>query len=252
MESIFKLETEFKYNKSVISDSFFTYPFKIAKPFYNKDEMKIIVMTATPGILKNDHYNIDFKIGNNSNVYITGQSFTKIFKMKDGIASQNIHAEIKSGATLKYIPYPLILFEDSNFKSMTVFNLEKGATLVYSDIVSCGRIGMDEYFKFKKYHSRTQINYNNKIIFLDNNLLQPNTMDVNDIGFYEGYTHQGLLYIFGEDIEYKSIMNSIWIKDIEIGITHSEKGLVIRTLAKSAQIITSFYEDCTKLLVKVK
>lgn len=251
MESIFKLETEFKHNKTVVSDSFFTYPFKITKPFYNKNEMKIIMMSATPGILENDCYNIDFRIGENSNVYITGQSFTKIFKMKNGIANQKIYGKIKAGAILKYIPCPSIPFEDSNFKSMTVFDLEKGATLVYSDIVSCGRIGMDEYFKFKKYHSRTQINYDNKIILLDNNLLEPNSMNVKDIGFYEGYTHQGLLYIFSENIEYKSIIDNkiAKIKDIEFGITHSEKGLLIRTLSKSAQAITSFYEQCIKSLI---
>lgn len=251
MESIFKLETEYKNSKTVVSDIFFTSPFKIAKPFYDKDEMKIVIMTATPGILENDHYNITFTIGNNSNVHITGQSFTKIFKMKDGMASQKIHAKIKSGAILKYIPCPSILFEDSNFKNTAVFDLEKGASFVYSDIISCGRVGMNEIFKFKKYNSRTQVNYDNKIIFLDNNYLQPNNMSVEDIGFYEGYTHQGLLYIFNQNIEYNSIMNSniLGTKNIEIGITHSEKGLVIRTLAMSAQIITSFYENCIKFLL---
>jgi urease accessory protein len=53
----------FQNGKTVMSDCFFTSPFKVAKPFYRDNGYtEIMVMCASPGILASDKYNMRFDL----------------------------------------------------------------------------------------------------------------------------------------------------------------------------------------------
>ncbi|MGN1318538.1 MAG: urease accessory protein UreD, partial [Lachnospirales bacterium] len=51
-----KLNIKIKSNKgkTLLDDLYFTPPFKIMKPFYEEDIMKLILMSASPGIMEGD------------------------------------------------------------------------------------------------------------------------------------------------------------------------------------------------------
>ena len=71
---------ENKNGRTVITDSFFSSPIKIAKPFYYPDHTEIMMMTASAGMLDGDIYEIEIIVKENASLKFTGQSFTKIFK----------------------------------------------------------------------------------------------------------------------------------------------------------------------------
>ena len=45
---------------------------------------------------------------------------------------------LKEGSYLEYIPDPLIAYQNARYKQKNVIHMEKGATLLYSDIITPG------------------------------------------------------------------------------------------------------------------
>lgn len=250
------LTIESKNNKTILRNAYFTNPFKIAKPFYNdNDEMIIYMMNSSPGILEGDNYNINIDVKENSNCYITGQSYTKVFKMREHKAKQSLNIKIAKGASLKYFPLPLMLFKDSNFESITEVNIEQGGTFIWGDIISCGRLAMGEEFLFKRYYSRLEVTYNNDIVFLDNILMEPEKLKVNTIGCYEEYTHQGTLYICSEKIQ--GLKDRVFSmleeeKSIAFGVTDVSNGMLLRILGRGAEQINNIFKDVGELINNIK
>ncbi|MGN0183008.1 MAG: urease accessory protein UreD, partial [Candidatus Ornithomonoglobus sp.] len=72
------IETSCANGRTVVSDSSFTAPFKITKPFYNGDTAEIMIMQASAGILEGDSHELEFNVRSGSRVIITGQSYTKL------------------------------------------------------------------------------------------------------------------------------------------------------------------------------
>ncbi|MGN1119922.1 MAG: urease accessory protein UreD, partial [Oscillospiraceae bacterium] len=140
---------ENKNGTTIISDSFFSSPIKIAKPFYRPDYTEIMMMTASAGMLDGDVYDIEIIVKKGASLKLTGQSFTKIFKSgeKNG-AAQRVRITVEDGVRLIYCPQPVIPFADSIFDSRTEVFLEDNASFLMQDIFSCGRNAMGEAFAF--------------------------------------------------------------------------------------------------------
>lgn len=245
-QSVLKLETQFKEGKTRLKDSFFTPPFKVAKPFYEESDskMNLCIMNASAGILEGDSYRIEINLGENSNVELTAQSYTKIHKMNYGYAEQSIVANLDKGAVLKFMPQPTIPFSGSRFINRTLVNMQEGSKLIFSDILSCGRIKMGEEFGFESFKSRTQVLCKGKTVFLDNMMLTPGLQDLNGMGFYEGFTHQASIFIFGDAIQedvYEGLGGILSGQcEIEYGITKTfNNGMLLRVLGRHAEQLKS-------------
>lgn len=241
-QSVLMIETEFKENKTRLKDSYFTSPFKIAKPFYMEDGsgIEVCVMNASAGILEGDSYSIKLDLHENSILALTSQSFTKIHKMNGGFARQNISINLERGAILKFLPQPAIPFAGSRFFSRMKVNMERDSILLFTDVLSCGRYKRGEKFSFEDYNARTEIFYEGKLIFVDNLMLKPKIQDICGMGFYEGYTHQATIMVFGEmaDEKLNNTMHNILSRygEIEFGVTKTYKnGILARILGNGAE-----------------
>lgn len=216
--------------RTVITDSFFSSPIKIAKPFYRKDHTEIMMMTASAGMLDGDEYDIEIIVKSGAALKFTGQSFTKIFKSGEkGGASQKVRITVENGGKLYYFPQPVIPFTDSIFDCRTEVYLESGSSFVMQDIFSVGRTAMNEYLAFTKYRSRTAVYVDEKLVFLDNVKLVPKDTDFSEIGFFEGYTHSGMMYSYNCCIESNACSSA------------AHKGTVYRMLGNCAQEISDSF-----------
>lgn len=223
---------ENKGGRTVMTDSYFSSPVKIAKPFYRADHTEIMMMTASAGMLDGDFYDIEIIVKDGASLKFTGQSFTKIFKSGEkGGAAQRVKITVENGGRLMYFPQPVIPFAESVFDVRTEVFLGSKAGFVLQDIFSCGRAAMNEYFAFKSYRSRTAVHIDGRLAFLDNVRLVPGEADLSGTGFFEGYTHSGMMYAYnigtGNDI----------------CCTNAYKGKVFRTLADSAQVISESFSS---------
>lgn len=224
--------------RTILNDSFFTSPIKIAKPFYQSNYTEIMMMSASAGILEGDFYDINIYLEENSNLKFTGQSYTKIFKATNKGASQRVKIILEDNAKLIYCPPPIIPFTDSIFCNNTDVYLHKNSKFVLCDILSCGRVTMNEKFKFKSYRSKISIYIDNKLKLLDNQRLVPSEINLENIGFFEGFTHIGLIDIYGMDIDNISSNDRV-----SIAVTKSLDGVFIRMFSNSSDDIIKYIND---------
>lgn len=83
-----KLWIKEEQKKSILEECFFTSPLKIGMPQKNKETLHLILMMASPGVLKGDSFAYDIWCKENSKVLITEQSYTKLFDMGEGTAEK--------------------------------------------------------------------------------------------------------------------------------------------------------------------
>jgi len=245
------ISTVYQNGKTLISDSFFTSPFKVAKPFYRDNGYtEIMVMCASPGILAGDSYNVHFDLADNTKTIISEQSYRKLYNTGDDFSQQNTQIQVGENAALYYVPYPVIPFAGSRFRSRTDINLRPSSKLIFGEIFTCGRYGMGERFAFSEFSSRTVVSVDDKPVFLDNiRLLNDSRLldggavesstDFSGIGFFERYSCQGVFFLYGYDDKFAAI--SLPVCDgIEAAVSKSPASFTVRVLADSANKLYRF------------
>ena len=82
-----RLETELRDGKAVLSDVFFTAPFKVMLPFYlREDYMQVMILSASAGIMEGDVQKFDIHVNPGTSLEYLSQAYEKIHKMKEGMA----------------------------------------------------------------------------------------------------------------------------------------------------------------------
>ena len=110
------------------------------------------------------------------------------------MASQTLEVHLQaSGSSFCFLPHPVVPHETSDFSANNKIFLTDNCSLIWGEVLTCGRKLSGEIFKFSKYHSVTEIFINDKLVIKENLLIKPSVIDVNAIGQMEGYTHQATL-----------------------------------------------------------
>lgn len=245
--SVLKLTAEYKNGRTVITDSEFTAPLKIALPFYRTDHTEVMMMAASAGILEGDVYDIEITVREKAFLKFTGQSYTKVFKADKQGASQNVKITVEKGGTLIYDPCPVIPFGGSIFDSSTDVYLSKGSRLAMTDILASGRAAMNEEFAFKSYRSRTAVHIDGRLSYLDNRRLVPEEAPLRGIGFFEGYSHTASAYFYGIDKQPLEDALSGYSSG-EAALSLAAAGISVRAAGNGADPIHRLFETMTKTL----
>lgn len=247
--SILKLTAEYKNGRTVITDSEFTAPLKIALPFYRKDFTEVMMMAASAGILEGDVYDIEITVRENAFLKFTGQSYTKVFKADKLGAKQSVRINVEQGGTLIFAPCPVIPFGGSIFDVRTEVNIHPDSRLAITDILSSGRTAMNEEFAFKSFRSRTVVCIDKKPVYLDNRRLVPEETPLRGIGFFEGYTHTGSAYFYGIDKQALEEALSQYSSG-EAAMSIASAGISVRAAGNGADPIHKLFENIIKVMTE--
>lgn len=230
-----------------------TPPFKIANITESRpsEQLDLMVMTASPGILDDDRYDIRINVGEHANLHLYTQSFQRLYHMKRG-ASQQLELRMESGSSFEYIPHPCVPHESSDFSSFSQLYLESGCRLVFGEILTCGRKQNGEVFSLTRYHNLTEIFINGKLVIRENLLIDPNLFDVQATGQLEGYSHQASLIFLDEKEDIRAAMETAREllkdeKEICFGISAAPvSGFIARILGQHAHQL----HDCLKKIAE--
>ena len=249
-----RLETELRDGKVVLSDVFFTAPFKVMLPFYlREDYMQVMVLSASAGIMEGDVQKFDIHVNSGTSMEYLSQAYEKIHKMKEGMARRETKIVVEPDAFLKYAPLPTIPFKDSAFENHLEIELkEKTSCLLFQEILSCGRAACGEAFAYRFYHNHVAVREEGNLIYLDNTRYDPEFFEMSGIGMYEGYTH--LLNLVFFNIE----KSESWISavrelmdetpDIEGGVTRLTSGdVAVRILGKGSEPLLKISEKIQEM-----
>lgn len=243
------LEISNKDNKTILSDVYFTPPFKIMKPFYEKGLMRVLQMSASPGIMEGDCQKIDICVKDNSVCEIYSQSFEKIYKMEKGQAKRDINIRVGENCFFIYNPLPTIPYEKSAFLNKINVNLANSTSkFLFSDIVTSGRVLRGESFKYRYYNSFMTISEDKKLEYRDNTRFDTDKMNMSGIGIYEGFTHILSMVICNIDLE-EDICHILKDYSNPWGITKNDKGyIILRALGKKAEELQNISDNIKKIV----
>ncbi|CAM5706932.1 urease accessory protein UreD [Streptomyces hirsutus] len=123
-------------------------PLEIMRPLYVDPALPgmafTYVMATGGGIAQADRYRQDFRCGPGTQVLVTTQAATKVYRMEHDYATQRIHLTAADGAYVEYLPDPLIPFTGARFHQDAVLTVDENATVVYAETVTAGRIAHGE------------------------------------------------------------------------------------------------------------
>ncbi|WP_160647950.1 urease accessory protein UreD [Chengkuizengella marina] len=186
--------------RTTLVDRFHQTPLKISKTHVleNTKQLYICVMDCSPGMLDGDEYDIQMDLGEQTEVYLTNQAYTKIHPSQGNEVKLNQRFELKKGALLEFFPEPTVPFAYSRFHGESTFHLEEDSSLVTSEILTPGRIHLGERFDYESFTNTMKVYRKNKLIAWDRFHLNPSKHQFETWGAFENYTHMGTFWIFSK------------------------------------------------------
>jgi urease accessory protein len=210
MNGVLHIRTGRKNGRTFLETVYNTPPFKLADITgdRNAEKLQLMIMSASPGVLDGDRYNIKVELAEDTAVDIRTQSYQRLFQMKT-CATQSMEVYMADQSSFAYLPHPVVPHKSSSFTAHNRIFLSAGCTLIWGEVLTCGRQLNGEAFSFARYHNKTEIFLQDRLVVKENLLLQPAVMSLNSIGQMEGYTHQASFIYINEKASVQDLYTEI-------------------------------------------
>lgn len=255
----FEIVLERKNENTVISEKRFDGLIKIS-PTIHLDSEKIstyFILGLGGGYVEGEKYKYSINLKEDSRTIITTQASTKVYKCENGKKTeQETLINLDKNSILEYITDSVILYKNAIYKQVNNIYMDESATLIYSDGITSGWSKEGAEFQYNSVQLKSNLYVNNKLVLLDNLLVNPREDDVTKLGFFEGYQHFGTLVVINKNINVKIIeklRNEIKNLNLPIyfGISEIEiNGFVLRVLGNLTQNIEMAIKLCHNYIRK--
>ena len=259
------LNVELKQNdelKTVITKQFSQVPLQIQRAVYPENSLPgmayLYIISPSGGILQGDRYKTDIMLKNNAVSHITTQGATRIYSMNSNSATQMVNITLDENCYLEYIPDQIIPYQNSRYYQKVNLNIHDDATLIYSEVLTPGRIAMNESFDYDICYLRTYCkNQNNRFRCLENMKIEPKKYDMKIKGVLGKYNIVGTVYILTkkEKIEKLEEVINEKIEKSELitygtSILPNESGIIVKILGNNTEDIFEKVYDIVKITRK--
>ncbi|MCR2821582.1 urease accessory protein UreD [Lederbergia panacisoli] len=253
---ILELDAEDRQGKTVTKNVYFRGAFKIMRPVYHNQSNQPCYYLLNPGggYLDGDTYRLRVTLDDHSKITLTTQSATKVYKTPLKHAYQETEIYLKKGSYMEYLPDPLIAYKDARYVQKNIIHMERGASFLYADILTPGWSPEGQHFSYHSLRLLNEIYLDDELIVFDHIHLKPKEWPMNGIGFLEGYTHMGSFIIVGDQAS-SGLLEQLYDVidqepgDYKAGLTNLfTKGIVIRVMANSTQMIERIFSACHHLI----
>ncbi len=147
------------------------------------DMAYVFLANPTGGLLQNDRHRIAVSVGAGARAHVTTQSATKVYTMTGDVAEQRVRLDVASDGYLEYLPDPLIPYRDASLEQEIEIACEPGGALLFSDVVTPGRVAMGESFRFRRISNRlTVCGHSGRPVYRDAFDLEPEVGHLTGIG----------------------------------------------------------------------
>lgn len=185
-----------------MGDKYHTAPVKIAKSFPVQNQLAVIVMDVSPGMLEGDRYEMNWFACERTHVMITNQSFMKVHPCgADGSASLRQTFRLDQGAVVEHMPEPVMLYKDASFASHTTVELASGSIWMQADVLCPGRGLRGEKFQYREYDNRLTVYAEDELIFHQRQRIQPELQQLSSPGSWEEMTHWAYFFAFSDEVD---------------------------------------------------
>jgi urease accessory protein len=252
---ILELDIEERRGKSVPENVYFQGAFKLQRPVYHTPTTPCYyILNPGGGYLDGDTYRMRISLGEQAELTLTTQAAAKIYKTLQTQVYQESEINLAKGSYLEYLPDPIIAYKGARYFQKNVIRMERGATLLYSDILTPGWSPEGKFFSYDRLRLINEIYLEDELAAFDHLKLCPNEKEMTGLGFMEGYTHLGSLFVIGEktsgdllDRLYETINEMPG--DYSFGLSELVvPGFTVRVMANMKQVIQRIFSECHQII----
>lgn len=249
------LDIEKRADKSVPKEVYYYKGLKVQRPIYhNFLRPCYYIINLGGGYLNGDTYRVEISVRKNAELTLTSLGATLIYKTPTIPAYQETKIILEENSYLEYLPDPIIGYENARFKQVDTIYMKKGATLLYSDILTPGWSAQGQSFMYNLLHLTTNIYMEDKLVVYDNIKLAPAKQEMDALGYMENFTHLGTFIVISEKSN-KEFINLLQCKideysgDFKVGISSlTIPGFAVRIMANMTQDIQKIISTCHTLI----
>lgn len=203
------LRASFRYTEGATSlaDKYHTSPIKIAKTFPLKEQLGVIVMDASPGLLEGDCYELEWKADHSTHSFITTQSYMKVHPSLTAGSSIRQTFYLGSHAIVEHMPEPVMLYKEAKLHSTTNVYLGQGAIWMQADILCPGRTLRKERFQYTEFRNELSVYYGDELIFAQRQRILPGSHKLASPGSWDEMTHTAAFCLFTDRLTASQIQS---------------------------------------------
>lgn len=193
-----------KDSGTVLSEQFAEAPFHAQRVIYCEESLPemayLYMMSSSGGILDGDSHLTEITLGEGAMVHLTTQGATRIHGMGLAGARQSVRMDLGQDSYLELIPDQIIPYRDSRYVQKTSITAHNSATLVYTEVLSSGRLAMDESFQYESCLLETvAADPGGRIRFADVAHIEPKRRGVSTYGVMGNYKVVGSAYVLAPE-----------------------------------------------------
>jgi len=218
-------------------------PILVQKALYsdptNPKKAHIYLMSSAGGMLQGDTLKIDIIARKNTEAYVTTQAATKIYKSENQNCCQHVKILVEKDSFLEYLPKQIIPHKHAKFFQDVNIGIDESSTLIYSEIISAGRIAYGEKFDFNSVRLRLNCtDQNSRMLFSESSNLEPENNKTKFNSLFGNQNLYSTIYIVSQKIDSEKLCSQIYEffkTNSLIGCSQlpNSSGIVIRILSNS-------------------
>lgn len=217
--------------KTVMARKYSKSPLKVLKPhYYDIDGTAFVYsLNQSGGVLQNDFLRTELVCEEASSAVFTTPGYSKFHRMDEGFAKVENYIHVKKDAIMEYLPDPNVPFAGASVYQENEFRIEPGGKLIAVDMMTPGRVAGGESFQYDIYSSKTKIYMGDELALYDSCSVEPEKVNVLEIGRLEGRSINGTMYICGENCgeEIANALTCIETKNANMGAGKIRDDLVV-------------------------
>lgn len=236
-----------KDSGTVLSEQFAEAPFHAQRAIYCEESLPemayLYMMSSSGGILDGDSHQTEITLGEGTMVHLTTQGATRIHGMGLAGARQSVRMDLGRDSYLELIPDQIIPYRDSRYVQKTNITAHDSATLVYTEVLSSGRLAMDESFQYESCLLETvATDQSGRIRFADVAHIEPKRRGVSTYGVMGDYKVVGSAYVLAPEQHFPGLYEDLnGLVSGEDGATaggasvmRDGSGVLVRVLGRAA------------------
>lgn len=231
---------------------------RIIRPHYLDANGQVTYTVINPGgaYFGADRYLLEFETEKNSELLVTTQSATKVYKTPQGPAFQQMNITVGENSVFEYVPDQLIVYREGSYRQVTSVQMHPTSTLLLSEIITPGWSPEKTDFSYDELNTRTEVKVEGedglKRLVVDQLRLMPHAdQKISGLGMMEGFTHTGQLLLADRRLDdelFEKIRALAETSDTYTGVSRAGTGEVygvkcisIRTLAPSTGAVSALH-----------
>ncbi|MCB1486599.1 MAG: urease accessory protein UreD [Bauldia sp.] len=125
--------------RTFLAGQFTPHPFHITRPFYRPDDppgmATLYLQSSSGGLYGDDVLDLTIAAETDARAHVTSQASTMVPASLGGRARLAVHLRADAGATLEYVPDPLIVFDGADAETSLDVSLAPGARAIVADAI---------------------------------------------------------------------------------------------------------------------